>query len=534
MAVLSPTGGILGSISSQKDFDEDLKKKQEEMERLRKEREFKERRQAAVDARMAQDDENTSWTDKLRNWGLRAAMPTLAEVPLSEENMYKSRYVEDEEGNGKIAGGGDSNTGILLSALSGIIAPEEAKQYAQENVGTPTEIAATEVTPTSPAYNPQQSEISRQREEVRDMQEDPNKQFAQSNIVNAQEAVLSQPTEQVTTDGIKSDFGSQATSMLATLATFGGMLFTGAGIPMALAAAAGAWSGTESMRQREADAQELYKKGYNNAEITNYVHEGILPEVTQAQRAADKQTEIALKQDALQLKKDMAEAKASGAGVPAEFGLSNQQARGIIIQGKQFYDDSNLKRSRMAAAYQAVLHAKELKDQGKDAEAAAAYKQFVESYGKAIQGGRGKINMDEALKIAGPDSLFSRAAMWTKRNLGYAPTDDELDRALQSAERGIEVEHKVITDNLQSVYESLRPIIGDDRARAAAKYYSAGGGIGDWEPEGFKGERTKLEKTYADDPENALYKPDEDGTRYTNVDTASLLNKIKRNTTITR
>lgn len=518
MAVLSPTGGILGSISTQKDFDEDLKKKKEEMEKLRKEREFNERRQAAVDARMAQDDENTSWTDKLRNWGLRAAMPTLAEVPLSEENMYKGRYVEDEEGNGKIAGGGDSNTGILLSALSGVIAPEEAKQYAQENVGTPTEIAATEVAPKAPAFYPQESEVSREREEIRDMQEDPNQQFAKDNQVAAQQAVLSQPTQQVQDGEMKESFGSQATSLLTTLATFGGMLFTGAGIPMALAAAAGAWGGTESMRQREADAKELYKKGYNNAEITNYVHEGILPEITQAQRSADKQTEIALKQDALQLKKDVAEAKATGAGVPPEFGLSNQQARGIIIQGKQFYDDSNLKRSRMAAAHEAVVKAKELKAQGKDTEAAAAYKQFVESYGKAIQGGRGKINMDEALNIAGPDSAFSRAAMWTKRNLGYAPTDDELDRALQSATRGIEVEHKVITDNLQSVYESLRPIIGDERARSAAKYYSAGGGIGSWEPAGYKGPRTPVESSYASDPSNPLNEPDEDGTRYKQFD----------------
>lgn len=513
MAILDPMGGVLGTAPrTQKEFDEDLKKKEAEMTKLKKEREYNERRQKAVDTRMDKDSDNRSWVDKLMNAGIHAAMPTAMAIPLSEENMYKKRYKENEEGEGEIAGGGDSNMGILLQTLAGAIAPPEANKYAAENVGTPTELVAEEIAPTASAYQPVESEVH--RDEVREMQEDPNSQFIQSNKVASQDAVLAKSTQQAENGELKESFGSQATSLLTTLATFGGMLFTGAGIPMALAAAAGAWGGTESLRQREADAKELHDKGYNNAEINQYVHEGILPQISSSQASADKATEIALKQDALQLKKDVAEAKASGAGVPAEFGLNNQQARGIIIQGKQFYDDSNLKRSRMAAAQEAVLHAKQLKSEGKDTEAAAAYKQFVESYGKAIQGGRGKINMDEALEIAGPDSVFSRAAMWGKRNLGYAPTDDELDRAIESAKRGIEVEHKVITDNFQSVYDNLRPIIGDDRARAAAKYYSTGAGVGDWEPAGFKGQRTKIQDSYANDPENELNKADEDGTRY--------------------
>ncbi|WWV91973.1 hypothetical protein [Escherichia phage PJNS034] len=229
-------------------------------------------------------------------------------MPADEQAYLNKQYGE--------SGSGDWLTD-LQRGVATRIAPKGVLEAAEAEVGTPSPIGAKPLTPTDPTRTAQ---ANAERAAV----DDPAaqtvadstafaKDLANAKMAEAQKAQQAPGKEGVLTgkdaDVQRESFGAKLVSSLATLATFGGFIATGAGIPFALAAAGAAWAGTEGMRQREQDAKELYGKGYNSAEINNYVHEGVLPEIPSA-------TKLQMAQDKL------AAAQAKGAK-----GLTEQQAK---------------------------------------------------------------------------------------------------------------------------------------------------------------------------------------------------------------
>lgn len=189
-----------------------------------------------------------------------------------------------------------------------------------------SEIAMQSVPQTAPrnqgAYQPAQSEVMQKRQE----QEDPQAQVVKQNTEFAQKVTQEAQQKTGALDGkegeaTRSDFGASFASKLATIATFGAMIATGAGIPFALAAAASAWGGTEGMRQREADAIDLGKKGYSNAQINKYVHQGVLDDTSYTDQKA--LTDAALEKS--NAAAEAARVKAAGGGTVK--GLTESQAK---------------------------------------------------------------------------------------------------------------------------------------------------------------------------------------------------------------
>lgn len=210
---------------------------------------------------------------------------------------------------------GEEGSGDWLTNLQrGVatrVAPEGVLDAAEAEVGTPSSVGAKPLSPENEgAYNPQRSEVMQRNEDPAGQTIQQNTQFASD--LAAQKAADDAKKRDGALDGKeeaaqRTDFGASMTSKIATIATFGAMIATGVGIPFALAAAGAAWAGTGDMRSREEDAKELYKKGYNQAEINNYVHKGVLPELPSA------------------VKVQALETKAAGAG--AKKGLTEQQAK---------------------------------------------------------------------------------------------------------------------------------------------------------------------------------------------------------------
>lgn len=227
------------------------------------------------------------------------------------------------------------------------------------------------------------------------------------------------------------------------------------------------YEGSPEMRQYQL-GREQRKDALSEAQIRNSI--------------ANSNAQLGLSRERLNFEKSKYADKQAAAGEGPEWGVSNPEARMILQQGKKFTDDSNLKRSRMAVAQEAAQRAKALLEKGDTAGAAAAYDQYEESYGKAMQGGLGKIDRHDASDIAGPRTWWGQASNAVVRGVRGAPTSGEIDRAIASSNRGIGTEHQVVVDNLQSMYENLIPKIGADRARAATKFQANGAGIGNWEP----------------------------------------------------
>lgn len=227
------------------------------------------------------------------------------------------------------------------------------------------------------------------------------------------------------------------------------------------------YEGSPEMRQYQL-GREQRKDALSEAQIRNSI--------------ANSNAQLGLSRERLNFEKSKYAAKQAAAGEDPEWGITNPEARMVLQQGKKFTDDSNLKRSRMAVAQEAAQKAKQLLEAGDTAGAAAAYDQYEESYGKAMQGGLGKIDRHDASDIAGPRTWWGQASNAVVRGVRGAPTSGEIERAIASSNRGINTEHQVVVDNLQSMYENLIPKIGADRARAAVKFQANGSGIGNWEP----------------------------------------------------
>lgn len=312
------------------------------------------------------------------------------------------------------------------------------------------------------------------------------------------------------------------------LISFGLNLLSGNDLATSFGAAGKAFGDMFGQEKRGAWANDLAQKGYSPQEIEEYIRTGdskvlsdpMEKQAKQIQMQANLQSlnnlqyegspemrarniqredekdslnrlqtmstiqnqnaQLGISQQRLALERQKQEAKEAGA--VEEFGITNPQARMVLQQGKKFTDDSGLKRSRMAVAEQAALEGMKLLQAGNTAGAAAAYDQYEESYGKALQGGLGKINKDDAEEVAGPRALVDRYSQKVVRAARGAPTMGEFQRALESSQRGIKTEHTVVDDNLQSMYQNLVPHIGAERARAAAKFQATGAGIGNWEP----------------------------------------------------
>ena len=227
------------------------------------------------------------------------------------------------------------------------------------------------------------------------------------------------------------------------------------------------YEGSPEMRQYQL-GREQRKDALTEAQIRNSI--------------ANSNAQLGLSRERLNFEKSKYAAKQAAAQEDPEWGITNPEARMVLQQGKKFTDDSNLKRSRMAVAQEAAQKAKQLLEAGDTAGAAAAYDQYEESYGKAMQGGLGKIDRHDASDIAGPRTWWGQASNAVVRGVRGAPTSGEIERAIASSNRGINTEHQVVVDNLQSMYENLIPKIGADRARAAVKFQANGSGIGNWEP----------------------------------------------------
>lgn len=227
------------------------------------------------------------------------------------------------------------------------------------------------------------------------------------------------------------------------------------------------YEGSPEMRQYQL-GREQRKDALSEAQIRNSI--------------SNSNAQLGLSRERLNFEKAKFQQKQAAAGEGPEWGISNPEARMVLQQGKKFTDDSNLKRSRMAVAQEAAQRAKELLAAGDNAGAAAAYDQYEESYGKAMQGGLGKIDRHDAADIAGPRTWGGQITNKVVRGVRGAPTEGEIERAISSSGRGISTEHQVVVDNLQSMYENLVPKIGSERARAAVKFQANGSGIGNWEP----------------------------------------------------
>lgn len=190
------------------------------------------------------------------------------------------------------------------------VAPAGVLEAAEKEVGTPTEKVARNIAPKAAAYQPQPSQAAVDRDPAKALV-DSNTQFATDLAQKkTEEAKPTGALANATETEKKTDFGAKLASNVATLATFGAMLATGVGIPFALAAAASAWAGTGDMRNREEQAGELRDKGYNNAEISNFVHKGVLQDVPMSQMQEKNQQEMALRK----AQTEAAASKASGKG----------------------------------------------------------------------------------------------------------------------------------------------------------------------------------------------------------------------------
>lgn len=318
------------------------------------------------------------------------------------------------------------------------------------------------------------------------------------------------------------------------LISFGLNLLSGNDLATSFAAAGGAFTDMYGQEQRGNWAEDLRNQGYSAQEVEEYIRTGDSKVLTDPQEKLAKQVQmqtnlqqlnnlqyegspemrqykldreskkdalselqirstianqnaqLGISQQRLALETQKQAAKEAASLDGPEWGLTNPEARMVLQQGKKFTDDSNLKRSRMAVAFEAAKNAKVLLAAGDLEGAAAAYDQYEESYGKAMQGGLGKINREDATDIAGPRDWFSQATNHVVRGYRGAPTAGEIDRAIASADRGIYTEHEVVAANIQSLYENLLPIVGAERAREGAKFQANGAGIGNWEPKATK------------------------------------------------
>lgn len=318
------------------------------------------------------------------------------------------------------------------------------------------------------------------------------------------------------------------------LISFGLNLLSGNDLATSFGAAGEAFTSMYGQEQRSSWANDLLSQGYSRQEVEEYVRTGdskvltdpmekqakqiqmqtnlqtlnnlqyenspemrqrqleredrkdALAELTARTSMNNSNANLSLARQRFEFEKAKYADKQAAAAEDPTFGVTNPEARMILQQGKKFTDDSNLKRSRMAVAEEAARRAIQLKQAGDLAGAAAAYDQYEESYGKALQGGLGKINKEDAEEIAGPRTWIGRGVNHIARGIQAAPTDAELQRALASSTRGIATEHEVVVNNLQSMYENLVPKIGHDNARAAAKFQASGAGIGNWEPKATK------------------------------------------------
>lgn len=220
----------------------------------------------------------------------------------------------DEQGN---MPEGQTGAGVLYSNLGQAIATDEANAHAEQNMGTPTEIASVELNPSNkPAFNPASSYVQEENPSagIQKQAEDFAAEMTKNKTQSAPEGVLDNVESNVDNSKGRESFGSDFFSAMATLATFGGMIATGVGIPFALAAAAGAWTGTEPYRQRESSAAGLRKQGYSDAEITNFVYDGILNQTPNTQVQADAKENLDIKR---MEKESLAQARADKAAASA-------------------------------------------------------------------------------------------------------------------------------------------------------------------------------------------------------------------------
>lgn len=234
---------------------------------------------------------------------------TAAQGGLTPEDKAYMQKQYGEEGSGDWLT--DLQRGVATK-----IAPKGVLEAADAEVGVPSPIGAKPLTPSDPTRTAQENAEKAAVDDPSAQMVAESTAFAKD-LANAKQAEASKaqaPTKEGVLTGKDADvqresFGAKLVSSLATLATFGGFIATGAGIPFALAAAGAAWAGTEGMRQREQDAKELYGKGYNSAEINNYVHEGVLPELP------------------MQMTQQAAAAKIAAASAKGGKGMTEQQAK---------------------------------------------------------------------------------------------------------------------------------------------------------------------------------------------------------------
>lgn len=237
-------------------------------------------------------------------------------------NIEAADYLAKQDQSG-------SNLGNLMRGAGAMVAPPGV--LAAVSGDDKSELTMSQVPPTAPknqaAYQPSQSEIMRQREaeQKRKEMEDPQAQVVKNNVDFAKQVTTEAQKQTGALDNkegvaARKDFGASFASKLATIATFGAMIATGAGIPFALAAAASAWGGTEGMRQREADAEDMYDKGYDSAQINNWVHNGVLDDTPFKTADALAKSTQSKNEAAIAA----AQAKAAGAGGK---GLTESQAK---------------------------------------------------------------------------------------------------------------------------------------------------------------------------------------------------------------
>lgn len=458
--------GILGS-----NFDEDF----EEAERLKKKAEEDARLTAAINKQKEKDSQGGRSSGILGGLGNLVPVVNMAEDSLADLE-YAKHY--DKE-TGEVDMKGKSPTGILYENIANAIAPQEALDYAEKNVGAGGQYTAPQTQPTNPAYFPADASPSVKVDET---PEDPV--IASAQTFGKDAALLDSTIKNETNiNELKNDFGSNIASTLATLATFGGMLFTGAGIPFALAAAASAWGGTEPMRQREAQAKDLHDKGYDNAEITNFVHNGVLNQVPNAQRQAQEKEALEIKR--MEKEAYVADKKAKQEAKDQEglFGFKTPEVRQMIQTTRTYLNDVGLKAARFDQSYESAKKALELYDKGDTETAGKVIQGAMEAFAKGFQGGNKSLDPRVVEAFGGNPNYFVRKYEQFRMGLTGSFSREEIQRILKASQVSKEVEHEALGKRLDDLYWNL--VQKGEQPNASlqlTKGLAAGSGAYDWYP----------------------------------------------------
>lgn len=392
----------------------------------------------------------------------------------------------DEQGN---MPEGQTGAGVLYSNLGQAIATDEANAHAEQNMGTPTEIASVELNPSNkPAFNPASSYVQEENPSagIQKQAEDFAAEMTKNKTQSAPEGVLDNVESNVDNSKGRESFGSDFFSAMATLATFGGMIATGVGIPFALAAAAGAWTGTEPYRQRESSASGLRKQGYSDAEITNFVYDGVLNQTPNAQVQADAKENLEIKRAEKQSLIDAREAKTQASqekGSGGIFGFNTPEVRQVIQTTRTYLNDVGLKAARFDQAYESATSALQAYDKGDYDLAGKAGQGAMEAHAKAMQGGSGAVSPQVAEEYGGNPNWFKNMYEKARRGVTGSYSREELERLKRSAELSKQAEHAAIDSRLQDMYWNFVQK-GEDPEKVfqLVKGLAAGSGAYDWYP----------------------------------------------------